>query len=278
VVKEQQIDHIAKFEYNADLLIFIVFCEMLLQNLIESMHLLDPVVLQGCIFIFCMISIVTMLKFFGKAGIYVYSVMMVIIANIQVLKAANIAISAAPVPLGNIVFTTLFFATDILAEIYGKKEAEKSVWLGFASYLIFSIIMVLTIGIRPLEGEGYIAFSKAHDAISYIFTPSLPLFVSSLAAYIISLYFDIFAFITLKNLFGEKLLWLRTSLSTILGIILDNIVFSFLAWVIFAVIPIDFEIVVNTYILGTLKIRLLLTIATIPVFYFVKQMVKKSSE
>lgn len=246
-------------------------------SLIEIMQNLNPVVVQAMIFAVCMISIVASLRLFGKSGLYAYCVIITIIANIQVLKATNINGFIHPVPLGNIVFTTLFLVADILTEIYGQESAKKCIWLGFFTYLIFSILMILTIGIAPavVTNPEYQAFEDSHNAMALLFTPSMPLLISSITAYLISLYFDVFAFATIKKIVGDRHLWLRASMSTIMGLIVDNIAFSMLAWVIFAIMPISFNVVMDTYVIGILQIRIILTIATIPVFYFVKKMAKK---
>ena len=250
---------------------------MNIQSLIELMQNTAPLVVQGVLFLFCMSSIVFFTRFYGKTGLYIYSVIMVIIANIQVLKATKMAAFIHPVPLGNVVFTSLFLASDIITELYGKKSAERGIWLGFLSYLIFSIIMILTVGIKPLEysNPDYKAFWDAHNSMALLFTPTLPLLISSLAAYFISLWIDVMIFAPLKQIWGESLLGFRAFVSTLIGIVVDNIIFSMLAWVVFAIMPISFETVLNTYIIGTLKIRIILTIASIPVFYLVKNMVKK---
>lgn len=250
---------------------------MSVQSLIEIMQNTDPIVIQGILFLFCMSSIVFFTRFYGKTGLYVYSIMMVIIANIQVLKATHISLFMHPIPLGNVVFTSLFLASDILTELYGKKDAERGIWLGFVSYLIFSIIMVITIGLKPVEYSDpeYRAFWNAHNSMAMLFTPTIPLLVSSLVAYVASLWFDVMIFSALKQIWGESLLGFRTFVSTLIGIVVDNIIFSLLAWVVFSIMPISFNTVLNTYIIGTLKLRIFLTIGTIPVFYFIKNMVKK---
>src|SRR5574344_1583266 len=45
--------------------------------------------------------------------------------------------------LGNVLFASSFLATDILSEVYGKKEADKAVWLGIAATIAFIITSLL---------------------------------------------------------------------------------------------------------------------------------------
>ena len=77
--------------------------------------------------------VVLMYKLFGKYGMYAVVVMSSIICNIQVVKLVNLFGMTAT--LGNIVYASNFFATDVLSEYYGKREASGAVWLGFSMSL-----------------------------------------------------------------------------------------------------------------------------------------------
>lgn len=248
-----------------------------MQILIEMMQQMNPLLIKGFIFIFCMASIIFITKFYGEHGLYVYSIVAIISANIQVLKAVRVDFLDHPLPLGNMVFTSLFLTNDIITELYGKKSAQKNVMLGFIAYLSFSVIMILAAGIKPLSETDpeYAPFIESHHSINMLFSPTLALLVSSLAAYLISMMVDISIFHFLKKMLKDQLLWFRTFISTSIGIIVDNTIFTFLAWVVFAIIPISFNTILNSYILGTLKIRIVLTIITIPVFYVIKKLVKR---
>jgi uncharacterized integral membrane protein (TIGR00697 family) len=221
-------------------------------------------------------SIVFFARFFGKEGLYIYSVVAIIIANIQVLKAVEIAPLIHPIPLGNVIFTSLFLVSDIITECYGKKAAQRGIWLGFIASVMFSIIMVITIGLRVLDdGEpSHRIFIEYHYAIDLLFRPSMSILIASLLAYLVSLWFDVFVFNAIKIVTGSKLLWLRSFVSSSLGIALDNIVFSICAWVIFSVKVIPLSTVIDTYILGALGMRIFLTIISIPVFYWVRKTIR----
>jgi queuosine precursor transporter len=249
---------------------------MFISFLIEYMQYLNPLLVKGVMFLFCMGSIVLFARFFGKEGLYVYSVIAIIIANIQVLKAVEIPPLIHPVPLGNVVFTSLFLVSDIITECYGKAAAQKGIWLGFAASIMFSIIMIVTIGLKPLEdtNPANAMFVDYHNAINLLFTPSMSILISSLAAYFISLWFDVFVFYAIKMVTGDGLLWVRSFVSSSLGIVVDNIVFSLCAWIVFAVKPIGLSTVIDTYIIGALSMRLFLTIISIPVFYWVRKIVR----
>ena len=109
---------------------------------------------------FCLFVILILLKLFGEAGLYVYTVLAIIGANIQVLKIVDFPFFSNPIALGTILFSTTFLTTDILAEYYGEKFARRNILIGFISFLLMTIFMLFTIGFTPLSemsaGEEYV--------------------------------------------------------------------------------------------------------------------------
>lgn len=103
-------------------------------------------------FIFMMVDLsvaVVLFKFFKRDGLYMLIVGNIILANIQVVKLVELFGFTAT--LGNILYGSIFFATDILSEIYGKKEARRGVILGFASLLMMTLYMQFALYIKPIE-------------------------------------------------------------------------------------------------------------------------------
>ena len=64
---------------------------------------------------------------FKEQGLYFWTVIATIAANIEAL----IVVEAfhMEMTLGNILFASTFLVTDILSELYGKKSAQKAVYL-----------------------------------------------------------------------------------------------------------------------------------------------------
>ena len=88
-----------------------------------------------------------MYRCFGKHGLIAWVAMGTIIANIQVIKTIHIfGISAT---LGNVMFASIYLATDILNDIYGRKVAKRAVWLGFSSTLVMIIVMQMSLHFIP---------------------------------------------------------------------------------------------------------------------------------
>ena len=171
---------------------------------------------------FC--GIVIAYRFFGKTGLYAWTAMAVIIANIQVMK--TVSIFGFVTALGNVVYGTTFLVTDVLNENYGEKEAKKAVWIGFFVLITVTIMMQVLLMFTPHETD---TLSPALKQI-FGFLPGIT--VSSLAAYLIAQNFDVFLYNKLRK--WTKHLWLRNNLSTMVSQLVDNLIFTFLAFVVFA--------------------------------------------
>lgn len=72
-------------------------------------------------FLVTFILMLVLYRFFGKTGLFVWVAIGTIIANIQVIKTVELfSVSAT---LGNVMFASIYLATDILNDIYGRKQA-----------------------------------------------------------------------------------------------------------------------------------------------------------
>ena len=221
--------------------------------------------------IFSFSSILVFLKFFGYVGIYIYSSIAVIIANIQVLKTVDFFYSPEPVALGTILFASTFLCTDILSEYFDKKKAKKNILIGFVSFLFVTILMLFTIGFKPAE-EDFI-----QESIVNIFTPMPRFFIASMIAFIVSQYFDVWFYNFLKKYTKNKNLWLRNNLSTVTSSLIDNSVFSLLAWIVLNPNPETFYNVIMIYIFGTYLLRIFIAFLDTPFLYLAKLLILKNS-
>ncbi len=219
--------------------------------------------------LFCFSSILLFQKLFGYIGLYIYSVIAVIAANIQVLKIVDFFYSPEPVALGTILFASTFLCTDILSEYYGKDKARKNVLISFSGFLFMTILMLITVGFKPADQDW------AQESLVNVFTPMTRFFLASMLAYIISQYFDIWLYNVLKKINNK--LWLRNNLSTIISSLVDNTVFSLLAWIILNPDPETLYRVIMIYILGTYLLRIIIAFLDTPFLYIAKFFVKNNS-
>lgn len=72
-------------------------------------------------------------------GLFVWIGFATVCANLQVVK--TVELFGLTATLGNVMYGTIFFATDVLNEKYGPAEARKAVWLGFSTLLTLTFVM-----------------------------------------------------------------------------------------------------------------------------------------
>jgi len=228
-----------------------------------------PEVLTLTLLVSCGIIILFMMRLYGAVGLMVYSSLAVVIANLQVQTATKYTFFDEPIALGTIVFSSIFIVSSILTEYYGKAQARKAVWISFTGMILVTFFMLLTIGFKPARG-----FYAAHQAMCVLFLPAPALIAASLIAYAVGQFNDIWIFASLSRLTRGKLLWFRTFLATLIGAFLDNLIFSVLAWMVFAPHPLPWKTVLFTYVLGTYLLRVFVAFVGIPFVYLARLMVK----
>ncbi|MGI8315305.1 queuosine precursor transporter [Halobacillus mangrovi] len=181
-------------------------------------------------------------RIFGKPGLFVWIGMSTVIANFQVVK--TVELFGLNATLGNILYGTAFLATDILNEKYGKKDAQKAVWMGFTTLIVLTILMQMAILFTPGEND------IAQSAFTTIFGVGARIAIGSLVAYIISQYFDVWLYTRLKRMFsGSRTLWIRNNGSTMVSQLMDSAIFCAIAF--YGLYPIEvwLEIFLTTYII-----------------------------
>lgn len=230
----------------------------------------------------CFAAILAMLRAFGELGLYIYVAVAIVGANIQVLKAVQFSVYADPVALGTILFTSTYLCTDILAEHYGRQAARRAVWVGFSALLFFNIIMILNLGFAPLTpeqaGEPMAWALPMHGHMAALFMPAPALFAAGMIAYFISQYHDIWLYQLISRLTNRRHLWLRNNASTWVSALIDNTIFSVLAWVVFAADPIGWQPLIFTFILGTYLLRLLIALIDTPFVYLARYLITPPRE
>ncbi|OOE14837.1 queuosine precursor transporter [Fictibacillus arsenicus] len=162
-------------------------------------------------------------KWFGKAGLFAWIAAATILANLQVVK--TIEMFGLVMTLGNVIYGTIYLATDLLNEKYGEKEAKKAVWFGFFTLVMTTIIMQLVLIFEPHESD----FAQPHLEALFGLMPRLAL--GSLTAYLISQYLDVKLFAKLREKFSRPdQLWIRNNGSTMVSQLIDTFIFCMIAF------------------------------------------------
>src|SRR3989338_4500955 len=232
-------------------------------EIIKALQQFSPELLLVFGFVICCVFMMLSLWFFGATGLVCYSVVAVLIANIQVLKLGTFSLFDEPVALVTVVFTSLFVASDILTEHYGARIAKRAVYLSFLLQ-IFLMVSMLPVIAHPVGSN---VGDVVQNGLEALFTPSLRILVASLISFVISQYVDINIFSFLKSYHGKKMLWFRANVSTFFSGLFDTFIFSFLAWIVFASNPLPVATVLVGFIGFSQAIRVIVSIISTPLLY-----------
>ena len=168
-------------------------------------------------------AVILAYRFWGKSGLLAIVPLSIVVANIQVGKMMTLF--GVDTTMGNIAFGGIYLASDILTENEGKHYSRKVVSLGFAAMLFTTFIMqiVLKINVSPDD--------KMQGALSAVFGFMPRLAISSVCGFAVSQSFDIWSYQFIRKFRPSyRDIWIRNNASTMISQILDNIVFSFLAF------------------------------------------------
>ena len=171
---------------------------------------------------------VVMFRFFGREGLLACIVLSILLANLQGPKLT--VIFGMQTSLGVIFYSSIFFATDLMSEKFGKHAADKAVMMGFSISVIILVMLSISLLFLPSIQGGQTFSSEVHQAFVRIldFTPRFIL--GSLFAYLISQRFDVWFFHKIKDWTDGKHLWLRNNLSTMVSQTIDTALYSLVVW------------------------------------------------
>ena len=162
-------------------------------------------------------------------------------AFVVILVLSNIASSAKIVDLGFSIFSirlafdggTLLFPLayvlgDIITEVYGFKAARKVIWAGFVllafSALVFFVLKILPGEISWEEEAGSGAYNAILGGIS-----SGGIVLASLSGFLVGELSNSILLSKIKVLMKGKMLWFRAVISSLVGELLDSLIFVSIA-------------------------------------------------
>ena len=136
---------------------------------------------------------IVLYRLFGRIGLYGVVVFSLLMAN--VLGPKLTIIFGLQTSLGVILYSSIFFATDLLSEEYGRKEAQRAVMLGFSVSVLLVVISQIGLQFVPSDNPNTSEFANAmHQAMSALFNFTPRFVAGSLLAYLISQSLDVWVF------------------------------------------------------------------------------------
>ncbi len=175
------------------------------------------------------------------------------------LSAKIVNIFGLQMPSATIAYAVTYLMTDVVGELYGKKEADRLVFTGFIC-LVFSTLLIRLSLILP----------SLNDTSSFedVFNSTTRIILGSFAGYCISQTIDVFIFHKIKS-FSDKYKFIRNNVSTIVSQFADTVVFSFVGF--YGNVP-----KISSLIWGVFFAKVIIALCDTPFFYLLTRKVKRN--
>lgn len=198
-------------------------------------------------------------------------VVSLVISNVVTSKLLYTGVSlfgnAITLPGAGICYAITFLMTDVIGELWGKEQANKTVRFGFIGQIIASLLILLTQHLPTSDSNMQLAYEMLLGQ-NWIFV------IASLSAYYLSQSWDVYIFHKIRSRFVEKSgsvknRWIWNNISTMTSQIIDTVVFILIAfgfgfgWIFnAAMLPTLFSMMIGQYVF-----KLMLAALDTPFFY-----------
>lgn len=121
--------------------------------------------------------------------------------------------------IGIIPWPVVFLTTDILNEYYGKKVVRRLslITAGLIAYAFVVLFFTLHVNAAPVS-------PVTNEQFTAVFGQSMWIIVGSIIAFLLAQFIDVSIFWMLREKTGGKMIWLRTTGSTIISQLVDTFV------------------------------------------------------
>lgn len=122
--------------------------------------------------------------------------------------------------IGIIPWPVVFLTTDLINEYYGKNGVKKLTFI--TAGLIAYAFVVLFFSINVPAAKGVSAVND--QQFEAVFGQSMWIIFASIIAFLVSQFVDVFIFWLLRNKTGSKMIWLRSTGSTVVSQLIDTFI------------------------------------------------------
>jgi len=197
------------------------------------------------------------------AGIFITNALVAELIGGKLIYIGDVVMS-----LGILPWPIVFITTDLINEYFGEKGVKKLSFItaGLIAYTFF--LLLIGLQIPAVKGDGLIT----DEQFSAVFGQSMWIIVGSITAFLVSQLIDVTIFHFVKNRTGKKMIWLRSTGSTVISQFFDSfIVLGIAFW-----LPgkIDTKMFVASALTGY-TVKLLIAVGLTPFIYLGHYLIEK---
>ena len=197
------------------------------------------------------------------AGIFITNALVAELIGGKLIYIGEVVMS-----LGILPWPIVFITTDLINEYFGEKGVKKLSFItaGLIAYTFF--LLLIGLQIPAVKGDGLIT----DEQFSAVFGQSMWIIVGSITAFLVSQLIDVTVFHFVRNRTGKKMIWLRSTGSTIISQLFDSfIVLGIAFW-----LPgkIDTKMFIASALTGY-TVKLLIAVGLTPFIYLGHYLIEK---
>jgi len=187
------------------------------------------------------------------------------VANVVATKV--VTVGGFTVSAGFLGIGVAFLCSDLIAEIYGKKEARNVVNATIGGLVLAQLLIYIALWMQPAP------FFEATDAFQTTLGGSATIILASLTTALVSQNLDVIIFHRLKDYTDGKYAWTRNIGSTTISQLLDTAMFTVLA---FGILPLFIGGTLSPWsaivsiIVGEYIVKVGVAVLDTPIFYAIR--------
>ncbi|MEI7509097.1 MAG: queuosine precursor transporter [Flavobacterium sp.] len=138
----------------------------------------------------------------------------------ELIGGKLINVFGVPMSVGILPWPIVFVSTDLINEYFGEKGVRK-LSLITASLIAYTfVILFIAMRIPAMQGDKLVT----DDQFNGVFGQSMWIIVGSITAFMVSQLIDVSIFHFVKNKTGGKMIWLRSTGSTVISQLFDSFI------------------------------------------------------
>lgn len=189
-------------------------------------------------------------------------------------KIVNLGFSIFKIPMafdaGTLLFPISYVFGDILTEVYGYQRSRRVIWMGFLSLALMSLVFgVISVLPGEVTWQGYAGDNAYRAILGGVSTGGIVF--GSLAGFWLGEFSNSFILAKMKVITNGRWLWTRTISSTLVGELVDTVMFIVVASA-FGVFPWSLFL---TLTIANYLFKVTVEVVMTPLTYIIVQILKK---
>ena len=186
----------------------------------------------------------------------------------ELIGGKLIHVGSAVMSIGILPWPIVFISTDLINEYFGEKGVRKLSLITACLIAYCFILLYFALQIPAVKGENLITDAQFNG----VFGQSMWIIVGSITAFLVSQLIDVAIFHFVKNRTGNKMIWLRSTGSTVISQLFDSfIVLGIAFWM-------TGKMTTDVFILSALTgyfVKLIIAILLTPLIYLGHYIIEK---